>query len=232
MNLKKLIMIAVLLPLLTNGCVSLPKRQVEPDIASDLWNKILEITELKDTSPMPEITLFEKDTYEESPEDCSKYNAEKLQKQCQEYNETLNNKNTLARAFLLENRIELYTEIINKQYSWLQYNHNLWLKNGVEDIYFYKTVAHEMLHHALWRKWLNENQREYRDTLEQHRLMRDKKYLESAILYLCRRFNLEPKFIIDELKMADLEYSIKSDNLIKERLTREKPDNSKHLNNK
>ena len=78
-----------------------------------------------------------------------------------------------------------------------------------------------MLHHALYRKGLSENSEEYRDTLEHHRLMRDKKYLESAMLYLCQKYNLNPKLIIDKLKMADLEHSIKNDDLEKERKKRE-----------
>lgn len=221
MNLKKLIATVLLLPFLANGCATLPKREIELDIASELRNKVLEITELKDPGPMPEIIILKEDSYKKSPEDCSEYDNKEDKNQCQEYNKTLNNP-VLGRADVWNNWIQLYTKTINKSFLWLQYNHNTWLNEDLRKIHFYTILSHEMLHHALYRKGVNENLKEYQDTLEHHRLMRDKKYLESAILYLCQKFNLDPKLALNKLKLDDLEYSIKIDNLTKERRTREK----------
>lgn len=134
-------------------------------------------------------------------ENCSQYSKER-KKGCESDQEKIYGGKALARIFFGNSRIELYLEELENNFRSYQNFHNQWFHKE-EQVFFYGTVAHELLHYAYWKNGI--------DSLEHHKLMKESKDLETILNLLSRRLEVKPDEIHKYLHLRSLELGIEGD---------------------
>ncbi|MBI4992232.1 MAG: hypothetical protein HZB99_03370 [Candidatus Harrisonbacteria bacterium] len=141
-------------------------------------------------------------------EDCSRYQNKKDRKQCKsDKNRIIDSaQGILGRAFLNQNRAEIYVEeIAETLYHWENYYRRINNDISYEEsgVYFYGTVAHEMLHLAFSRRGIPTNQH--------HKLMKVSGMLEKLTDFLSTRLGAFKNGPQKDLKIKGLGIAIEND---------------------
>lgn len=206
------------------------KAKVDKNIFPEMWGKTLAITELDEKILMPQITFEEKDPFKDWPEDCSQY-KDRTKRDCEKDAKELNPANyyTLGKAYLnvkpSEAQIKIFTGSIEKNLQQIKMEKNSWLTEAIATIHSLGTIAHEMLHHAMYFKGLRDKNPTYINSLNHHELMKEKKYMEQMLDYLGKKHGVKLEKI-QTLGICDLEYPIKLDYFYKRKKEREESSSS------
>jgi hypothetical protein len=156
----KRVLIAISLACLFSGC----NEQVDEVLVQNIWQEVVKITELNPDTPMPEIVFLKS-----SPPDAQ------------------------GRFYFQEKRAEIYLGSIIRT-IWAERTayeksggtcgSNISYTEGKALVY--DTVAHEMLHYALYLKGVQ--------VRDQHRQMKEKRYLLPVIGYINDYFKINTSF--------------------------------------
>lgn len=181
-----------------------------------LWKEVKMVTALDGNQPPPTINYL-KDCYEYfnpqcySKELCDpeaeqkriaelKKNNKKEWKKCRKYAKS----DALGVYYYPRRTISIYLDNINNyHWQWKLSPSNLSLSSKEEEAAFYNTVAHELLHHALFLKGV--------PLKNHHKIMKESGYMEKMIDLISAHFNLPLNGLQKEISLQSLERGIQLD---------------------
>lgn len=182
MRFKKLSLIILFLSaLLIVGCDEVT---IDNTFVENIWQEVKKVTELDSSLPMPQI-------------DFKDFSTE--------------NYNLLGIYSPTDQHIEIYLKCIltsiwrhrslymDNDYFRLR-NVNINERQG--EALIYNTIAHEMLHHAITLK---------EGEVWNHKIMKDRGYLQLVLIFISRHFELSPEDIQQTMSLELLDYAIRLD---------------------
>lgn len=188
---RKLLMTAIIICFCaSNGC----DENIKWDVINKSWQKVIQITGISPSTPMPQVAFLRDESF-------SAYRGNEISDAMVK---------VLGRAFIGQNRIEIYTENIDSA-LWTWSNH--YERYGIQftyeekEIYFYSVVAHEFIHIALHEKGI--------DSLDHHQII--KNYEPQTIEFIAKEMGAEDCSLIKQMKERAAEQWIKDDELKKKK---------------
>ncbi|MBI3046026.1 MAG: hypothetical protein HYY86_00565 [Candidatus Harrisonbacteria bacterium] len=216
MNLKNLSYLPIaFLPFFINGCVSMAARKVNEPLIEIIWAEVKKMTNLDPNQPLPAIN-YSKNCYEYNNTQCygkelcdpeaEWKRVEELKKSNKkEWNKCRKKIKTTALGIYYYHCQTIWICLNNTNkyhWEWTSGSGGLSLGLKEKEAAFYNTIAHELLHHALFLKGIKR---------ENHRIMKEEGYLEKVIDVISRHLDLPLNGLQKEISMESLERGIQLD---------------------
>lgn len=164
-------------------------------------------------------------------EDCSQYEEDSEKKECRRDKQKLRgdyNWKVLGRAYFGKNRVEIYIpEIEDTIQSWDAYYRRNYSSFNYDEqrCYFYNTIAHELMHIALFKKGYLAN--------DHHRVMKEPGAFINVLDFISRHFETSAEGVHKKLAIRSLERGMEGDEIENRIMQRQrKAEDKKNKNTK